>query len=182
MKIFFALLAFAAVLLAGCVTQYRVVVDFSPTLREHFGEFPTIEVDIAAVTESEANEVREMGVETYFAPGGGIRERLQVQTCFFYREQQYSFMLPSRAPVWWAWRLRNPDYILVIASLPPAPSMTARDDPRLLTVRMVRSFVFARTINILVEPQRITQVARESRASRTRGERSPAVEQWVETR
>ena len=152
----------AGIFFTGCVNQYKIVVDFSPSLRNYFNEYPTIEVDISAVTDSEADEVKQAGVEKYFAPNSGIRERLQSQTCFFYKEEQSTYVLPSRAPVWKTWQLKKPTNILVIASLPPDPAMTPPPDPRYVVVKMARSYILARTINILVEPERIFQVTRSS--------------------
>ena len=174
------LLITIAVLCTGCVTPYKVVVDFSPELKEHFTELPTIEVDIAAVTDSELDEVKQMGVEQYFSPDSGIRDRLQSQTCFFYREAQNTFVLPSRAPVWQQWMLKEPGAILVIASLPHNSSVTPQADPRYLTVKMAKSLVIARTLNILVEPKKVTQLAKA--ASKTKNKAEPATEQWIETR
>jgi hypothetical protein len=176
-KYFLAIIALA---LTGCVSQYKVVVEFSPNLRDHFAGYPTIEVDIAAVTDSEADEIKQMGVEQYFAPGSGIRQQLHAQTCFFSREEQYSYVLPSRAPVWKTWRLKKPGSILVIASLPPDQPVNQQADPRFLLIRMMRSYVLARTINILVEPQRIKQIVRSP--SGTSGDMDPEGGQWVETR
>ena len=166
----------------SCVSQYKVVVDFSPELRDHFVEYPTIEVDIAAVTDDEADEVKQMGVEQYFAPGSGTREQLQVQTCLFYRDARYTFVLPSRAPIWQTWRLKDPTTLLVIASLPHDPSMSAQADPRLLAITMKRSYILARSMYVWVEPTRITQVARSSGGRESAAGASPASAQWVETR
>ena len=163
----------------GCVSQYKVVVDFSPELSSHFTEYPTIEVDIAAVTDSEADEVKQMGVEEYFAPGSGIRQQLQAQTVFFFREEIHSFVLPSRAPIWQNWKLKKPSNVLVIASLPHDPSMSVQADPRLLLVQMARSYVFARSIYVWVEPKRIVRVTRRASGS---GSDTAATQQWVEIR
>jgi hypothetical protein len=168
------------VLCCGCVSQYKVVVEFSPELRAYFTEFPTIEVDIAAVTDGEADEVKQMGVEKYFAPNSGIRERLQSQTCFFYREEQNTFVLPSRAPVWQGWMIKKPANVLIIAGLPHDPAMSAEADPRYLIVKMTRSYVLARTINIMVEPKKIIRLAKPS--SKTKDSKTVVVEQWVESR
>ena len=174
------LLPLLAVLCTGCVSQYKVVVGFSTALKDHFTEIPTIEVDIAAVTDSEADEVKQMGVENYFEPGSGIRDRLQSQICFFYREEQNTYVLPSRAPIWQSWNLKEPTNVLVIASLPQDPSITPQADPHYLMIRMKRSFVLARTIYILVEPKKIIQV---TRAASKKGD-SPSADswQWVEIR
>ena len=165
----------------GCVSQYKVVVDFSPELRSHFIQYPTIEVDIAAITDSEADEIKQMGVEEYFAPGSGIRQQLQAQTCFFYREERHSYVLPSRAPIWQSWKLKEPTTVLVIASLPHDSSMSAQADPRVLSVQMARSYVFARSIYVWVEPQRIIRVTRAASKSGS-SESATTTRQWIETR
>jgi len=178
-KIFILLSSF---LICSCVSQYKVVVDFSPTFKEYFTEIPTIEVDIAAVTDSEVDEVKQAGVEKYFAPDSGIREKLQSQTCFFYREEQNTFILPSRAPIWQSWNLKDPTTVLVIASLPHDPSMTPQADPRYVTVKMAKSYVLARTINILVEPKKVIRLAQAYSKTKTKKDKAtPAAEQWVET-
>jgi hypothetical protein len=174
------LLIFAmAILCSACVSQYKVVVTFSPSLQGYFTEYPTIELDIAAVSDSEAGEVKQMGVENYFAPDSGIREQLQGQTCFFSREEDVRFILPSRAPVWFSWLLKKPTSLLVIGSLPHDSTMTATVEPRVLLVNMKKSYVFARTVYILVEPKKITQISRSQSKSK---DKTQTYEQWVETR
>ena len=169
-----------ALFFTGCVSQQKVVVDFSPTLRGYFHEYPTIEVDIAAITDAEADEIKQMGVEEYFAPGNGIRGRLETQTVYFYREEIHSFVLPSRAPIWFRWNQKKPTTIIVIASLPHDPSMSASADPRYLTIPISKSVVFARSAYIWVEPKRIVRV---SRATSKKGEsETTQADQWVEIR
>ncbi len=170
----------AGFLCAGCVSQYKVVVEFSPGLQEYFTEYPTLEVDIVAVTEDEVNEVKQVGVEKYFAPDSGFRERLQSQICFFSREDAARFVLPSRAQIWKDWRLKKPDTILVIASLPYDSSMSPEADPRLLVVKMKNSYVFARTLYVLVEPKKVVRISRPQTESPT--ENVQAYDQWVEPR
>jgi hypothetical protein len=170
-------------LCSGCVSQYKVVVDFSPSLQGYFTALPTIEVDIAAVTDSEAGEVKQLGVEKYFAPDAGMRERLLSQTCFFSREDSSSFVLPSRAPVWLNWKLIEPTTIMVIASLPYDPSMTPESDPRQLLVKMKKSFGFARTLYVLVEPKKVIQSTRSrSRTKSKQEDKTETYDQWVEPR
>jgi len=168
-------------LFCSCVSQYKVIVDFSPDIKDYFTEIPTIEVDIAAVTDSEVEEIKQAGVEKYFAPDSGMREKLQSQTCFFYREAQNTFVLPSRAPIWQSWLLKQPTNVLVIASLPHDPSMTPQADPRYVTIKMARSYVLARTINILVEPKKVIRLARAYSKNKN-NKAAPAAEQWVEAR
>jgi hypothetical protein len=181
-----AALLCAGLLCAGCVSQYKVVVDFSPALQSHFSTYPTIEVDVAAVSDGEANEVKQAGVETYFAPDSGLRERLRSQTCFFSREGVARYVLPSRAPVWQEWKLKDPANILVVASLPPDPSMSPDADPRQLLVAIKKSVVLARTLYVLVEPQKVVQVSRSRAKAQAqenpRVEDTLAYEQWVESR
>jgi hypothetical protein len=180
--LFFFLLALA-VLLTGCVSQYKVVVKFSPVLQNHFTEYPTIEVDIAAVTDIELGEVKQAGVEKYFAPNSALREQFQSQTCFFFRGEKSTFVLPSRAPIWKTWKLKDPTTMLVIASLPPNSSVTPQADPRYLTVKMAKSYIIARTLNVLVEPERITQVKKSSLGSQSGGSESQVIiGQYIESR
>ena len=170
----------AGVICSGCVTQYKVTVEFSPLLRDHFTEYPTIEVDIAAVTDSEADEVKQAGVEKYFSPDSAFRSQLQSQTCFFSREDQAAFVLPSRAPVWRQWRLKNPANILVIASLPQDGAIPPQGDPRYLLVKMKRSYILSRTLTILVEPKKVIQLSRSQAKVKTN--KPQATEQWIEER
>ncbi|MFP3040550.1 hypothetical protein LQZ19_01900 [Treponema primitia] len=167
-------------LFSGCVSQYKVVVGFSPQLQEYFNEYPTIEVDIAAVTEGEAAEVKQEGVEKYFAPGGGLRERLRSQTCFFYRENNGLFVLSSRAPVWREWALKKPENVLVIASLPYDSAMSKDADPRLVLVKMKQTYVLAKTLYFLVEPQKVVQASKIS-GSAEEG-KAASSGQWIEVR
>ncbi|MDR2480863.1 MAG: hypothetical protein LBD07_01030 [Spirochaetaceae bacterium] len=178
------LAVFAGIFLSGCVTQYKIVVEFSPELQERFTEYPTIEVDIAAITESEAGEVKQAGIEKYFAPGSSIRSRCQTQTCFFFRENQATFVLPSRAPIWYKWQLKEPTHILVIASLPYTSGTNPDADPRLLVVKMKKSYILARSLYVLVEPQKIIQVSslKSSKSKSKSKNKTQEVEQWVEPR
>jgi hypothetical protein len=177
----FWILPLSVIFLTQCVSQYKVAVGFSPLLKDYYTEFPTIEVDIVAVTDGEADEIKQAGVEKYFAPGSGIRERLQSQTCYFYREEQKTFVLPSRAPIWLNWKLKKPSYVLIIASLPHDPSMTPQADPRYILVKMAKSYVVARTINILVEPKKILRVTKLSPEA-DKDESPAAAGQWIESR
>lgn len=178
-----ASLALLSVICAGCVSQYKVRVDFSPELQAYFNEIPTIEVDIAAVTDDESGEVKQAGVEKYFAPNGGFRERFKSQTCFFSREEDSGFVLPSRAPVWWSWQSKTPANILIIASLPHDPAMSPQSDPRYLVVKMKRSFILARTINILVDPKQIVRLSKPpSKSLKSKRGKVQESEQWVEVR
>jgi hypothetical protein len=176
-------LAVLSVICAGCVSQYKVRVDFSPDLQAYFNEIPTIEVDIAAVTGGEADEVKQAGVEKYFAPNSGFRERLRSQTCFFSLEDDVSFVLPSRAPAWKSWLGKAPASVLIIASLPHDPSMTPQADPRYLVIKMKRSYILAGTINILVEPKQIVRLSKPlSKSSKSKKNKVQESEQWVESR
>ena len=162
LRVIFLLVVFGA-LCTGCAGTYRVGVEFLPVLRDHFIEYPTIEVDIAAVTEKEADEVRQMGVEKYFAPNSGIRERLHSKTFFFFRDGQHTFTLHSKDPAWKNWLKKKPEYIMVIASLPFDPSMSSQDDSRYMTIKMNKGRWRIRgrsqTVNIQVEPGKITPLS-----------------------
>ncbi|MDR0410279.1 MAG: hypothetical protein LBH18_07805 [Spirochaetaceae bacterium] len=143
-----------------CVSQQKVVVGVSGQLAVSYTAYPSIEVDIAAVTDGELAEIKDAGVENYFAPYSGIREKIGAQTMFFSEEQTKPLTLLSRAEIWKSWLEKDPSTLVVIAGLPHDPDMPPPPvpDPRIITVPLKKRLIFASNLYILVEPKKITQV------------------------
>jgi hypothetical protein len=150
----------AALCFSACVSQQRVVVGVSGQLAVSYGAYPSIEVDIAAVTDGELTEIKNAGVENYFAPDSGIRERIDAQTLFFSEEQTKPLTLPTRTETWKNWLQKDPSTLVVIAGLPYDPSMPEppAPDPRIITIPIKKRFVFAPNVYVLAEPKKIVQV------------------------
>jgi hypothetical protein len=145
---------------AGCVSQQKVMVGVSGQLAVSYTAYPSIEVDIAAVTDGELAEIKDAGVENYFAPDSGIREKISAQTMFFSEEQTKPQTLLSRAEIWKNWLKKDPSTLVVIAGLPHDPGMPPppAPDPRIITVPLKKRLIFAPNLYILAEPKKITQV------------------------
>jgi hypothetical protein len=137
-----------------------VVVGVSGQMPVNYSVYPSIEVDIAAVTDEELAEIKDAGVENYFAPNSGIREKLNPQTMFFSEEQTKPLTLPSRTEIWKIWLQKDPSTLVIIAGLPRDPDMPQppAPDPRILAVPLKKRLIFAPNVYILAEPKKIVQV------------------------
>jgi hypothetical protein len=147
---------------SSCVSQQKVMVGVSGQLAASYGAYPSIEVDIAAVTDGELAEIKDAGVENYFAPDSGIREKIGAQTLFFSEEQTKPLTLPSRAAIWKSWLQKDPSTLVIIAGLPYDPGMPdpPAPDPRIMTVPLKKRLIFAPNVYVLAEPKKITRVKR----------------------
>jgi hypothetical protein len=150
----------AALCFSACVSQQKVVVGVSEQMTASYAAYPSIEVDIAAVTDGELAEIKNAGVENYFAPNSGIREKIGAQTMFFSEEQTKPLTLPSRAESWKIWLQKDPSTLVVIAGLPYDPEMppSPAPDPRIITIPLKKRLIFAPNVYILAEPKKIVQV------------------------
>jgi hypothetical protein len=158
----FALLV-AGLFFPSCISQQRVMVGISDQLAVNYAAYPSIEVDIAAVTDGDLAEIKDGGVENYFAPNSGIRGKIGAQTMFFAEEQTKPQTLPSRAEAWKIWQQRDPTTLVIIAGLPHDPEMPAAPapDPRIITVPIKKQFIFAPNVYILVEPKKIELIKKK---------------------
>jgi hypothetical protein len=117
-----------ALALSGCVSTYNIGTGISKDLEDYYTIYPSIEVDVVAITQEEAEEIKKGGVEEYFAPHG-LRDRINPFTAFFSNEHTRPVTLSSGDAIWKDWRDKKPKTLLVIVSLPPKPDMAA-PDPR----------------------------------------------------
>ncbi|MDR3162168.1 MAG: hypothetical protein LBU28_11230 [Spirochaetaceae bacterium] len=150
----------AGLLFSACVSQQQVVVGISRALSSNDALYPTIEVDVFAVSDEDLGAIKDAGVETYFAPNSGFREKLNPRTFFFSEEQTKPQVLVSRAELWRRWLEKDPSTLVVIAGLPHDPDMPAAPapDPRILTFPIKKRVIFAPKVYVLVEPKKIVQV------------------------
>jgi hypothetical protein len=143
---------------SGCASAYKVRTEVLPSVGKFYSSYPSIEVDIAAVSDSVAGQLKAAKVEDYFAPNSSLRSSIQPKTYFFTSEGQAAITLASRDKIWQTWLAKKPTTIFVIASLPPDPSLSAgAPDPRMLFIPMKKAFIIAHTITIDIGPQGISQ-------------------------
>jgi hypothetical protein len=148
------------ILFSGCVSQQQVMVGVSRDLSSTYALYPSIEVDISAVSDGDLAAIKDAGVETYFAPNSGLREKVNAQTMFFSEEQTLPQTLFSRAEIWQTWLAKDPSTLVIIAGLPHDPEMPASPapDPRILTIPIKRRYVFAPKVYVLIEPKKVVQI------------------------
>jgi hypothetical protein len=143
--------------LGGCASQRQVVVGLSPELEDYYGMYPSIEFDAVAVTSEEADQIKSEGVDTYFAPAGPLRKRLDPFTVYFSQEYTQPEILPYRSNYWDRWHKKKPVTLVLIADLPHSPDMP-KDDPRVLYIDLKKGGLFVKPVYIEIEPQKITRI------------------------
>ena len=155
-----SVLLLAGILSSACVSQQQVIVGISRDLSSNYALYPSIEVDVFAVSEEGFAEIKDAGVETYFAPNSGFREKVNPRILFFSEEQTKPQAIDSRAEIWTLWLEKDPSTLVIIAGLPHDPEMPASPapDPRILTMPIKKHFVFATKLYVLVEPKKIVQI------------------------
>jgi hypothetical protein len=143
-------------LFAGCVTRANVMVGISETMKEHYAIFPSIEVDIAAVTDAEANDIKSEGVGNYFSPNSSLRTNLAPFTVFFSEEHTAPVFLWAHGEAWKKWQKKKPTNLAIMASLPHDPDAPPAD-PRILMIPLEKR-PFSSTVYVEVDPKKVIQV------------------------
>ncbi|MDR2842019.1 MAG: hypothetical protein LBV52_02335 [Spirochaetaceae bacterium] len=129
-------------------------------MEKFYGEYPSIELDIAAISDGDVSEIKNSGVENYFAPNSGLREKINATTMIFSEEQRKTLRFGARDVIWMSWLGNKPSTLLIIVSLPHDPDMPASPapDPRIIMVPIKQTFIFAPTVYLLVEPKKLVRV------------------------
>jgi hypothetical protein len=156
--------------LSACVSSYKVVVTVSPEVKTFYNGWPSLEVDVAAVSDADASALEKIKNEDYFAPNSALRAKIEPKTFYFTEEDTARAKLGSRDDLWKDWLKNKATTLFVIASLPStgsgdtsAQGQNADPDPRSLFVKMKRSYIIARTIRVEVEPQKISREKKEKK-------------------
>jgi hypothetical protein len=125
-------------------------------LLEDRGVYPSIEVDIAALTDKEVDEIKSLGVESYFSPENTIRRRIEPFTIFFSNEGTMPVTLLFDDIPWKTWMRKKPKTLFIIASLPPEEEEGA--DGRMLFIPMKRTVLGVQTKYIRIESNKVVEV------------------------
>jgi hypothetical protein len=140
MAVKFALIAAVTLFFSSCYKHYRITIGLSQTIADYYGIYPSIEVDIAAVPASIADEIKTAGVEAYFAPGSALRTGLSPHTIRFSEEITAPVTLNYRDMEWKTWIKKKPEKLLIIVNLPYSEEMKAADK-RMLTLDIKERFI-----------------------------------------
>jgi hypothetical protein len=167
----FLYLALVAATLAStsCASNRGVMVGISEGVEAHYGIYPSIEFDVAAVTEDEAGQIKKMGVDGYFSPAEPLRKRLNPFTVYFGEENTVPCVLHARNNLWKTWRKKKPSSLVLIADLPHSPNMPPDDDPRLILIDLEKNIFTPGIIYIEIEAEKIVRIYTEPKDPRTDG-------------
>jgi hypothetical protein len=143
-------------LLSGCVSHFNVITGMSDLLEER-GVYPSIEVDIAAITDKEVDEVKSLGVDGYFSPKNTMRRRIEPFTIFFSNEDTLPVTLLFDDIPWKTWMRKKPKTLFIIASLPPEEEEGGAEG-RMLFIPIKRTILGVQTKYIRIESNKVVEV------------------------
>jgi hypothetical protein len=143
--------------LASCTINRRVIVSLSGDIHTRYDIYPSIELDVAAVTSDEADQIKNEGVDGYFSPDNPLRNRLDPFTAYFDEESTAPRELRRMDDLWRRWQRKNPSQLVVIVNLPHSANMP-KDDPRLLFLGIKKTFFTPAHVYIQVEPDKVVRI------------------------
>ena len=118
----------AAAVFAGCTTSYEINVALSPKLKEVYGSYPALEVDIAGIDANEAERFAATPVDEYFAVGGALRSSTPHATLRFRYDDVKEHSLSSGDQIWKAFAKKDADRVVLLVNLPPLPETLAKKE------------------------------------------------------
>lgn len=147
---------------SGCCTRASVTAGLSPKLKDYYSIYPSVEVDIAALSAAEADEIRALGVEDYFAVGNETRKNAMPYTLSFSSEETEPQTMKRGADAWDAWMEKNPEKIVVVANLPRGTGKKSlKTDPRIQVLDLKSRFLIPRHFYFEIMPGRIVEVQKK---------------------
>lgn len=153
-----ALLAFSAAC-SGCYTRSTVVAGLSPRLKDYYAIYPSVELDIAAVTAAEAEDIRAQSAEDYFAAGNPVRKGVAPYTLTFSSEQTEPQTMKRGVDAWDGWLEKKPEKFAVVANLPRGTEkIGGRKDPRVLILDLESAFLLPETLYFEIVPGGVAQI------------------------
>ncbi|MDR2104342.1 MAG: hypothetical protein LBP51_01160 [Deferribacteraceae bacterium] len=153
----FLSLLFSSTFLISCTHTYNITTGVSADLKTFYSLYPSLEVDIAALTADEAIALRSAGIDAYFAPDSSFRASLSPYTIYFSDTSTAPVELSSGDKIWDVWLAKNPEKIAAVVNLPFSPDKHA-PDPRIYIADMQSRFLLARKLYLLVAPKLIMPV------------------------
>jgi hypothetical protein len=141
----------------ACTINRRVIAGVSSDIQNYYDIYPSIELDVAAVTDDEANQIKSDGVDGYFSPANQLRRRLEPFTAYFDEETTAPRELHRWESYWDKWKGKKPAHLVIIADLPHSPGMP-KDDPRMIFINIKKTLFTPSPVYIEIEPEKIVRV------------------------
>ena len=147
---------------SGCATRMTVIAGLADNIKEYYTIYPSIEIDIAAVTEEEADELKKADVDGYFSVGSSKRESLSPYTFMFSAEQTAPQTMKYNVPQWDKWLEKEPEKIVVIVNMPRKTEKGEKGkDPRILILDMSSGFMHHKTVYVEAKPGSVVRIYKE---------------------
>ncbi|MBR1944983.1 MAG: hypothetical protein IJ846_01640 [Alphaproteobacteria bacterium] len=147
---------------SGCATRMTVKAGLSENIKDFYSIYPSIEIDIAAVTEEEAEDLKKTDVDGYFAVGNAKRERLTPYTMTFSAEQTKPQTMKYNVYNWNKWLDKKPEKIAVIVNMPRAAAEGEKGkDARVLIMDMSSGFMHHKELYVEAKPGSIVRIKNE---------------------
>lgn len=137
---------------SACTSSYNMSVYLSPELKDYYGYYPSLEVDIVGLNENEKNWMSSYNMNKYFEANNPMRKSLMPHTLKFSQsngaaEQDFN----DNAKEWNLWKKKGAVELLVAVNLPGV------DDSVKKVTKDIKSYIGKRKhIYIEIRPVGIT--------------------------
>ena len=154
-------IAFCA-LLSGCATRTTVMAGLSENIKDYYSIYPSVEIDVVAVTAEEAEDLKKINADNYFSVGNAMRESLSPYTFMFSAEQTAPLTMKYNVPQWDKWLEKDPEKIAVLANMPRKADENAKGkDPRVLILDISTGFMHHKTVYVEANPGSVVRIYKE---------------------
>lgn len=152
-------------LCSGCWTRTNIYAGYGTNLKDSYTIYPTVELDIAAVTEAEADEIKKLTVEGYFS-NDTLRKSIYPYTMQFSKEQTVPVRMDRDIEQWDKWEEKDPTHIVLIADMPrvieskkekAVPGVPVKD-PRINVFELTSSWFWPRSHYFEIKPGRLVKI------------------------
>lgn len=130
-------------MLSGCGSSYPefdIQVSPSTALVKKYGYYPSVEVDVAGLSESDAVKFSSYPVDKYFEDDSGLRAYLEPYTMHFSQEDLKTKVLEPDNEAFERIMEKKPVYLVLIANLPYADKENKTLDPRKYILKIEDGF------------------------------------------
>ncbi len=126
------------VILTGCSSLYKYDVQVSPSkeILKAYGNFPSIEVDVAGVSEEEAHLLSSYPLDKYFAPNNSMRRHIAPVTLHFSDLDWQPKIIEGGSAEFKKWKERGATHIVALVNLPFTDEENKSLDPRIYILKI----------------------------------------------
>lgn len=114
-------------ILSSCTYRYDTTIFLSPELKDVYGYYPSLEVDITGINDNEKAWISSYKLNKYFQPKNPMRKTLQPYTMIFSNDDSKHYQLfPHNAKEWSLWKRKGAKELFIAVNLPGIEDDNAR--------------------------------------------------------